>query len=258
MKKLFAITHATPSVFSLFKGIYMTFLLIFITTFSFSQNNNWEIGIGLRPLTLKEEPYSFIVKKFISRNNAIRIGASIIYKQKDEKIDYYHPYENPFHLEYNYTRIDKNLNTSFFIGLQYGKRKNSFYWYCATDLLLKYRTEFVDVPSISNRNGNIRPGDFFNVISYSKNKIFGFGLEQTIGVQYFINSDISISIEGGLNFRRNLSRRYDYTIYFSRDSKDDPTIIGSSIGFISTPLKERWSYELNASPLTSLIFIYHF
>ena len=263
MKKLFAATHATPSVIYLFKGIYLTFLLMFITTFSFSQNNNWEIGISLRPLTLKEDPYSFIVKKFISRNNALRFGASFMYKQKNDYSEYIHPYniQDSFDYKHFYMRTDKELNATCFVGIQYGKRKNNFYWYGASDFSFRYTANVTDIPSFSAGGigpKGIRPGDFFTVAAFDNEKMFGLGIHQSIGIQYFINNNVSVAIEGGLFFERYYLRRYSYQWFATTELSTPPDIYGLVLGRHYYPLKELWLYNLSVSPISNLTFIYQF
>lgn len=248
----------TPSV----KGIYTVLFCFLFTSTLFSQDNKWEIGVGLRPLTFNEDPYSFIAKKFLSRNTALRFGASFIYKQKNDYTEYIHPYvEDSFRYGHYYMQTDKNLNATSFIGFQYGKKKNGFYWYFATDFSLRYTQKRTDIP-VFNAGGyegkGIKPGDFFTIASFSNEKIFGLSFNQNIGIQYFINSKISIAIEGGLFWERYYLRRFSYMWYATTELTTPPNTYGSVSGRLFYPLKELWQYNFKVSPLSFLTFIYQF
>ena len=257
MKKLFAPTNATPSVIYLFKGIYLTFLLMFITTFSFSQNNNWEIGIGLRPLTLKEYPYSIIVKKYLSSRSALRLGISAVYNQKDERHTYTRGANtDDYYVDYEYDRVDKNLYTSSFIGIQYGKRKNDFYCYAATDFSFNYKLEKGNLPNgILYRSHKLSLGEYIETARFSKKNKFEYGLKQSVGIQYVISPSFSVSLESGIYYQVNRTKRkdYSYSLYRSEIPLDVVGVISAS----ETPVKEL-SHQLGFSILSFLIFNYHF
>lgn len=250
---------STPSV----KGIYTVLFCFLFTSILFSQDNKWEIGVGLRPLTFNEDPYSFIAKKFLSRNTALRFGASFIYKQKNDYTEYIHPYvEDSFSYKSSFTRIDKKLSATAFIGLQYGKKKNGFYWYGATDLSIGYNQNTPVINGIIHDfrpliNG-IRPGDSFIYGPFFKNNILELGIRQNIGIQYFINSRISISIEGGCVFKRYYSRRNGFMFFITTvfDNKTNTYSMPSGVQYY--PSKAVWQYDFNVSPLSFIILNYHF
>jgi hypothetical protein len=258
MKKLLTTLDFTPSVFFTFQGIYASVFLIFITTFSFSQNSKWEFGVGLRPLTLSEDPYSLILRKFISQNAAVRLGVSFIYKEKNDFVEYIHPYiSDSFSYKHFYDRKDKNLHTALTVGIQYGKRKNGFYWYGATDISLRYDAVTPEIP-VFNAGNIIKSGDFFTVASFAEEKTFGLGVRQSLGLQYYINSSISMSIEGGLFLERYYLKRYKFLYYATTEIDTATNIKGLVSGRQYYPLEELWLYNFNVSPLTILTFNYHF
>jgi hypothetical protein len=255
MKMLNLYAIATPSV----KGIYTVLFCMLFTSTLFSQDHNWEIGVGLRPLTWNEDPYSFIAKKYLSRNTALRFGASFLYKQKDDYTEYIHPYpEDSFSYRSFYTRTDKKLNASAFIGFQYGKKKNTFYWYGATDFSARFNK---NTPIVNGIYGDfrpfingIRPGDLFIYGPFFKDKILGVGIRQNFGIQYFINTNISVSIEGGACFERYYLRRSGFMQYTMASLKSDALHTG--VQFYQP--KELWQYDFHVSLLSFLIFFYHF
>ncbi len=261
LSKLYALT------IPFFKGIYGILFLLCFTSALFAQDRNWEIGIGVRPLHLKEDPYSFIAKKFLSRNTALRFGASFYYNQKNNYVEYIHPYTNQdiFGYQHFYTQTDKKLNATCFLGFQYGKRNNRFYSYGATDVSLRYKMVDTDIPSFSFNVAsqspgyiNIKPGDFFTVASFSKDKVIGFTVHQSFGIQFSINTTMSLALEGGLSLERYYSRRYSFQYYATTEltTSTSPDIYGFVSGTQFYPLKKTWLYDFNISPLTFLIFIY--
>jgi hypothetical protein len=256
MKKLCSASGLTPSVF---KGIYACVFLIFTTTLSFSQNSKWEFGVGLRPLTLKEEPYSLMVKRFLSRGVAVRFGVCALYSEKETKqIDRSFFSSNPDYLfRFEYSKIDRNLYTTAFLGLQYGKKNNNFYWYGATDLSLKYKSEIADLTEDTKlQQRNLNSGDYFS-FENSHSKTTVFGIRQSFGIQYYINSTISVALEGGAYFERLFLKRAT-CYYYVGVSVDNP----AQTAIVSCPdILEPYtlnSNEWGLSPLSMLTFYYHF
>jgi hypothetical protein len=249
--------RAYPSV----KGIYMAIFLMYITASTFSQSSKWEFGIGLRPLTMKEEPYSFIFKRVISRSIALRMGVSFKYGQNSQNIFY--SSTNPTNrLIYDYIEINKNMYANGFLGFQYSiklKKFENLYIYGATDIQLGFKTENSNIGG----DGLIHYGDVVKLLpnqyvetGYLRNhKTTKLGLRQSIGVIFFINSSFSISIEGGMLYEyRRLVKDGDVTFIIGSDGLNPNPIIGSIRDF----LHKDWNYTLLSSPLTLLSFNYHF
>jgi hypothetical protein len=261
MKKLFSALDYTPSVFFTFKGIYAFVFLISTTTLTFSQNSQWEFGVGLRPLTLKEEPYSLILKRHLSRHTALRFGASVIFTKQNEKYAFETPFaDTPYVFRYNYELVDRKFFGTAFIGFQYGKRKNNLYWYGATDFSFKYKIDGKYFPE-GNASVQLYSATFptSELIIWSNTtdlKTINYGIRQSFGLQYFINQSISISLEAGIFYEINQSTGENYVRYGYR-SIDRPIyeqpIIGSNISWIKDD-----TYLLGFSPLTFLSFNYHF
>lgn len=209
---------APPSVFFTGKGFYAAILMILIHTLCFAQNTRWELGIALRPFDLNTDPYSFIAKKFLSRNTAIRLGASILFNR--EKNTHYHigQYSRTFFsLDYEYEKMSQNFSGNLFAGVQFGKRKQSFYWYAATDFSTAYRHKKEEIPTSSESGGPIpitKPAflsptppmglNLSRQIEFMKTeKTLSLELRQLFGLEYQINAAISVSFEGGVYFRFN-------------------------------------------------------
>jgi hypothetical protein len=256
MKKLFFASGLTPSVF---KGIYACVFLIFTTTLSFSQNSKWEFGVGLRPLTLKEEPYSLMVKRFLSRGVAVRFGFGALYSEKESHHSDYHynSFVEDYIFNYEYTQIDKNLYTSAFLGIQYGKRKNNFYWYGATDFSFRYTAEIASSPNgITVKYQNLQPGDYLKIPNQLQDKNSVIGIRQNIGIQYYFNTNVSVSLEGGIYFEQKLLKRLQCSGYSGR-----PVLFDRFVFAYNCPdgLEESYQFnQLGISPLSMLTFYYHF
>ena len=253
----------TPSVF---KGIYIVLLLIFITTFSFSQNSKWEFGVGLRPLTLKDDPYSIIFKKEISRNNKLRLGFSFLYAEGDEKYNYDRRYVHPdtlYGLKYNYTLIDKNLQANCFVGVQYGKHKNNFFWGGATDILLGYHKfgKSMKDESLFYERQRPKPGEYITIAHYTDNSVFSYGIRQSLIVQYEFSQRISISFEASVFYKINCNTffEYDWGLVVFENLPPPYTSLktgwGGATGTIPT---KATTYNLGFSPISLLSFNYHF
>lgn len=258
MKKLFS----APSVF---RGIYTCVFLIFITTLTFSQNSQWEFGVGLRPLTLKEEPYSLILKRHLSRHTALRFGASVIFTKQNEK------YANdvlfadtPYMFRYDYELIDRKFFGTAFIGFQYGKRKNNFYWYGATDFSFKYKIDGKRFPNEDyiTWGGDItpilRPGELIEWTNFDDIKTISYGVRQSFGFQYFVNQSVSVSLEASIFYEINSVKRTNFYGYVCRPVDIPPSIPAICYSGGEGLKYYNDTYLLGISPLTFLSFNYHF
>jgi hypothetical protein len=270
MKNLRATFGSTPSaclsVRQVFKGIYACVFLIFTTTLSFSQNSQWEFGVGLRPLTLKEEPYSLILKRHLSRNTAIRFGASVIFiKQNERYAKYFSFADTGYMFRYDYELIDRKFFGTAFIGFQYGKRKNNFYWYGATDFSFKYKidgkrfsNEDYIVPSDEKISPRVPPGQLIVWADFDDIKKITYGIRQSFGLQYFVNQSVSVSLEASVFYEVNTINRQNYYAHVFRPVDIPPTTPAFGYGGGKGFLFNYDTYLLSVSPLTFLSFNYHF
>jgi len=242
------------------------FLMISLFTSS-AQQGNWEIGIGLRPLNLKDEPYSLNAKWHFTNRFALRLGLGVLYNEHDEFITYQHPYlaiyDTIHKFAYEYTRVEKNFYTNFFVGVQYLGTKNlgrphDFDWYLMSDFLLKYRREEIDLPKGIYHPGYtvLRRGEIFTTAVYGTNKDFIIGLRQGIGIQYWVNRNLSIVLESGAYYAKVFSTEQKYT--FGKGRTEPPYEDGTP--FTSTmyaPQKSK-DYQWGISPVMFLSFNHHF
>lgn len=251
--------RAYPSV----KGIYTAISLIFFTASAFSQSNKWEFGVGLRPLTMKEDPYSFILKKYLSNKVAFRLGASFIYNKNSQNI-YYQSVNPTYSLSYHYIRINKNMYINSFVGLQYGKKLKkltSIFLYGATDILGSYTTEngYLGGDGFVHYGNTVKvkllPNQIIETAFFPSLKTIKFSIRQSIGIQYFITSSYSISIEGGVFYEfKKVIKDGDITFLIGSDGINPNPYIGGSRDFPN----KYWDYSLSISPLSVLAFNYHF
>lgn len=245
--------HVTPSVF---KGIYTVILTILMTVSLLSQNTKkWEIGIGLHPLTLKETPYSFIAKKTISRSVSLRMGLSFIYNQDTKSVLYNSP-NLKNRLYYDYLQLNKNMYAQCFAGIQYGKKVKNIYLYSATDIFGGYRMEKSIIPNGIHYYNDYQlvPNQFIETAFLPNSKMLRYGVTQNLGIQYFINSNYSISVEGGVIYERHRLRSNDNKFAIQ---SDENASISYSYGFFEDK-SNFWNYSIKLSPLTFLTINYLF
>ncbi len=234
-------------------------LVIIFTVSSFAQYGKWEIGVGLRPLNLKDEPYNFILKKHLSSRIALRFGAGVLYNEKSSAHYYFRPYADSIHVFiYDYKKIDKNLYASSFLGIQYGQKfdgsfaqKNSFYFYGATDFILKYQMEKSEIPIVHYQAQKLKPNEFFIVATFGQSRGLALGIRQSIGFQFFLSNTISLSIEG--SFQYTASRITTNEYYYSAEQIDFFTS-----GYTILVPRKDYVYQFNMSPLTFLTLSHHF
>ena len=243
--------QATPSVF---KGIYTVLFLIVFTPFLFSQNSNHEIGIGLRPLTIKEEPYNFTYKKYISNKVALRTGIGFVFHQDKQDIFYIHPNAIDIRLMYEYGQINKYLSANCFVGVQYGKKIRNTFLYLASDLVFGYGIDKIELPNgIKYTETQLLPNQYFLNTVLKDNKTFTLGFRQSIGIQYFITPAFSLLLEGGItyNFQKLMLSGGSY---FTRSD----SAAKSYVGYTYELDRSIWNYIFSVSPLTFLSLNHHF
>jgi hypothetical protein len=237
--------------------------VLFVITFtvsSFAQIGKWEVGVGLRPLNLKDEPYNFILKKYLSSRIALRFGAGVLYNEKSSAHHYFHLYLDSIHVfEYEYKQIDKNLYSSSFLGIQYGQKfdgsfakKNSFFLYGTTDFIFKYQMEKTELPDgVHFSDQRLKQNDFFLVANYGQTRGLTFGIRQGIGFQFFLSNTFSLSIEGSFQYTTSKLTTSENYIAIGR-----PDYI--IVGFANVPPRKDQVYQFNMSPLTFLTLSHHF
>jgi hypothetical protein len=230
--------------------------LMVLTASAFTQSSNWEFGIGLRPFTMKESPYSFIFKKYLSNKTALRLGVSANYDTHNEDIRYIHPYDSLYSFRYEYNQQFRNLTLTSFFGLQYGKRNNNFYFYSATDVSIKYKRNSSNFSS----NGifypgiiKLRPNDYFKVADVKNNTTITLGGNQILGCQYFVTQNISLSIESGLYISLDNINREETFQYVKSDNL-------SNVGFGTLTYADlrKWNFQMSVGALGMFSFLYHF
>jgi hypothetical protein len=233
-------------------------LLLYFTSSLYGQNEKWELGVGLSPLNLQETPASLLLRYHWSDRFALRIGLAGSYTEKSEHHSYSLPHiDSTYLLSYEYLQFDKKLNTRFLLGIQYGKRKSDFFWYGATDLYARFKTEKSEFPEGFLYPGSrvLPPGEV-HITFVGPDKItFGLGVRQSVGFQYFINRFVSLSLEGGFFYEWLKVKRTVFVEFARRGELPDTS---SGIGYFFLPTVTDKNYAFGISPITFLIFNYHF
>jgi len=244
------------------------FLLISLFTSS-AQQGNWEIGIGLRPLNLRDEPYSLNAKWHFTNRFALRLGLGVLYNEHDEFVSYLHPYyvidDTTHKFAYEYTKVEKNFYANFFVGVQYlgTKIKNlgkphDLDWYVMSDFFLKYRREEIDLPEGIYYPGYtiLRRGELFTTAVFGTNKDFIIGIRQGIGIQYWVNRSLTITLEGGGHYAKVFSSAQKNT--FETGRTEPPYEDGTSFGSARYAIQKSKDYQWGINPVMFLSFNYHF
>lgn len=235
------------------------FLLISLFT-SIAQQSNWEIGIGLRPLNLKDEPYTIMLKKHISPRVGLRFGLSGMYNSSSQHFTYIHPYYDTIHsFYYKYTLVDTKLYASTWLGIQYQigqKNSNSrLFWYGASDGFVKYRLEHPDIPDgVHFLNRKLRLGDYILVTTYDQRRTFALGFRQSLGVRYFLNSSFSVATEAGAYYETSFTK----TTNFLFAGLHAESIGGDGVIAGAYAPRNYQDFQLGFSPVMQVSFNYHF
>jgi hypothetical protein len=254
-------TFCSLQAYSHMKGIYMAIFLIFFTATCYAQKGNWELGVGIRPSTLKENPYSLMLKKYMSDKTAIRLGMSTIYDAKNKEISFGYSFLDSLNhsYSYNYVKKDKNFFANVFIGFQYGKKIKSTYFYGATDFSTAYKWEKSDPFPIpyNSKPLNMRPEQQVQIATIKNNKTWEFGIRQSFGFNCYITSTVSLSIEGGFVFNLNRANNFEQCLSYSTFDQNglDRFSYGGSC---TTDKIITWNREFNVSPLSLIILNYQF
>jgi hypothetical protein len=229
MKKLFSASGFTPSVF---KGIYIVFLLILSTSSSFAQVakkdttsfNKWEVSVDLKPLFRKDEPYNLFVKRYLTERKVVRLGLGVYENNKNilvsnsiGEINAIQEFlSDTFNYKYQYIQIrpDSNYEKSnsfvLSLGFQYILTKNKVSVYIATDVVYSYVSHNYDFST-----GDAGTYDSNNNPVYAGTKTFvgydsryqldeylkTYSIKQQIGFSYSVNKSLSLSFEMGATFQ---------------------------------------------------------
>jgi len=216
---------------------------------------HWEVGLDLKPLWEKSEPYNFVVRYFFKEKWALRGGVgfeldwsndtfNIEERQvfaTDPSLGYYELYER---------QEQKYLSLQVFLGIQYRQGKGKLHCYNAADLFYHRNKDFYNVPVASNGRGVEPPvaiPDFARIVSIDNLKNGG-GIRVINGFDYRVLSNLSISAEIAL-----LAQGYKYRAYtYTRDY----SILGSET--IKNTVEEGWNYAVKIEPLFRVFINYRF
>ena len=260
----------TPSVF---KGIYIVFLLILITSYSFAQVtkkdtstfNKWEVSLDLKPLFRKDESYNLFIKRYLTERKVIRLGLGVLEtetKFSQEKGVAEAISSTPNRLDtFNYFQsqlVGNNPNISYQYqlngGFQYFLSKKRVSIYLAVDIFYTYQTKSIYYPTLSAIISKNNIGTFsgtetfegydptYKFDEYSKT----YGSKLGIGLDYGFNQSLSLSMEVSISYQRTIynMRRIDkpypdqrYDKFFNDDSDVQ---------------------KIKFNPLVGLFFNYHF
>ncbi len=211
----------------------------------------WEVSVDMKPLFRQDESYSLLVTKYFTEKSGLRIRVGFLELSNS---DFYKSSIQAIKLKNDSIialseAINGDLQTEKYgceIGYRYGiskllNNKNKISLYAVSNLYWDLQINHLKLPT------KIRNYPFERNLNENgfKEKINQYGVRQSLGVSYKINSHISVSTEIALSFQNqtlNLSQAGETTFL----EGDQQLIIDDS---------QRRVYF---HPLSLLTFNYHF
>jgi hypothetical protein len=216
MKKfLMCFCASTPPL----KGIYTALFILMLTVPVFSQVeqtdktpvttpfHKWEVGFDLKPLFRSDEPYNVLIKRYLSKNQALRLGlgaADISSNKGNTNLggEYYYTKDSIIYFGQNRDENLKEQKFSVFLGYQFQRQLRQLSLYCAADLFyqLTHYQFVVPVQGYFNYSG-VDPTPKQIPLSGRTNNVDIFGIKGILGLKYSFNHALSLSTEMALIFQ---------------------------------------------------------
>lgn len=243
------------------KAISMLYFLLITIFTSNAQQRNWELGIGLRPMNLEDDPYSLILKQHVTPHFAWRLGVGGGYSEKSRFVEYWYSYLDPaYHFTYEYTRVDKKFYVGSFLGVQYlgfkhmDVSKQSFFdWYLLSDLTIKYHMQKTELPNgIFYNRLSLQEGDRFFIVELDNKKEMILGIRQGLGIKYTLSRNTTVNIEAGAHYEWVSAKVNKNDFHVFREWNEENNSISSTIYAVRKTRNYRWGF----SPVT-LISLHH-
>jgi len=224
-----------------------------------TNTKHWEVGLDLKPLWEKDEPYNFVVRYFFKEKWALRGGLGFeLSESKDTFRIFSSKLTTGAGLDTLYSRYglneiqtDKNLSIQAFVGIQYEWSGKKLSLYNALDLFFTNYSRHYALPiSDVHQQPSLAPAvisDFARV-SVVDNTTIGGGIRLITGMRYYLSSNFSVSAEMALTAQ---GLKYENVLLIRDESLfDDRTLK-------QTTTKGR-SYAVKIEPLFRVFINYHF
>lgn len=217
-------------------------------------HSKWEVGLDLKPIWDKSEPYNFVVRYFFKDKWALRGGVGLELNWSNDTLDIVKSQLTVGTPTYIYdaheTQKDENLYIQVFIGIHYELRRKNLSWYSAFDLFYTSREKHYNVPySVHGRASEepLKAPEFVWISSHDNTEATS-GIRLINGFRYHLTPSLSTSTEIALTAQsskyRSFSQLFDVSVYDTQTTKE-----------IS---ENGWNYSVKIAPLFRLFINYHF
>lgn len=216
--------------------------------------SKWEVGLDLKPIWDRSEPYNFVVRYFFKDRWALRGGMGLEMNWSKDTLDVEERQnispDPTLRYELYELQEQKHMNLQIFLGIQHRYGKGKLQWYNAVDLFYFRIKDYYDVPVATNGRGVEPPvtvPDFVRIV-FINNIKNGGGVRVINGLDYRLSPDISISTEIAL-----LAQGFEYKAHtYTRDN----SVFGNET--FKNKIQNGWSYSLKIEPLFRFFINYHF
>lgn len=246
------------------RSLYPIMMLLLLTTTTYAQlmrkdtattptnAKHWEVGLDLKPLWDKDEPYNFVVRYFFKEKWAIRGGVGFELNWSHDTLDILQlsfegnpPRRDGFAL---YEKSNsKQLSLHTFLGVQYEPGNGKLRWYGVTEAFyFNHRYDYIK-PLTERSRGIPDVPDFLRTV-YVYRRQEGGGIRLINGFRYQPLRNLSISTE--------LALAAQGLKYLNQVGIDDGRVINIDIS--KETIERGWRYTVDVKPLFRLFINYHF
>ncbi len=215
--------------------------------------SKWEVGLDLKPIWDRSEPYNFVVRYFFKDRWALRGGMGLEMNWSKDTLDVVESQLTAPSPTYRYNLYEqfenKNSNFQVFLGIQFEQGEKKLKWYNAIDVFyFKYENHYLaPVATFGRREESIVVNDFIKTSSQDNIKNGG-GINVVNGFSYRIVSNLSISTEMAV-----VGQRFKY---MNQIDLRDYSVYGDET--IKIIREEGWKHSIEVKPLFRVFINYHF
>jgi len=214
--------------------------------------SKWEVGLDLKPIWDRSEPYNFVVRYFFKDRWALRGGMGLEMNWSKDTLDIEERQITGSSLRYELFEFQEReyLNLQAFLGIQYEQKAEKLRWYGATDFFyFKYLDDYtVPTGAYGTPDPQIGPVQDFARIILRWDRQEGFGVKMISGLRYQFLPKLSISSEIAL-----ISQVHKYSVQTSNR-------YGGERGndYFKSVFERGHQYAIDLEPLFRVFINYHF
>ncbi len=216
-------------------------------------HSKWEVGLDLKPIWDKSEPYNFVVRYFFKEKWALRGGLGLELNWSNDTLDVVERKltepDPTLRYELYESQESKYSNLQVFLGIQYEQGKGKLRWYYATDIFYLRNKYYYNVPFATNGRDELTTvvPEFARIVSQENIKNGG-GIRVINGFGYQLLPNVSISSEIAVLAQGFKYKNWKYT--------DDYSVYDNETFKITR--EEGWNYSVKIEPLFRVFLNYHF